>query len=170
MTYRFSSLTIKKKQVILRTGFLVRQTVDISVARIESIDIRQTVFGSLFHYGSLVITGTGGTRQLINYLSSMNVSYKIFVHTEEKNLQLNFEHVLVTDPNPIRSFVNLSNSDIVVGSRSAHSSVPSIVSGSLALVPARNWLPCPSHWIKVTDSGSFDLTLLEKYVAKSSAK
>lgn len=108
--------------------------------------------------------------QLINYLSSMNVSYKIFVHTEEKNLQLNFEHVLVTDPNPIRSFVNLSNSDIVVGSRSAHSSVPSIVSGSLALVPARNWLPCPSHWIKVTDSGSFDLTLLEKYVAKSSAK
>lgn len=69
VTYRFSSLTIKKKQVILRTGFLVRQTVDISVERIESIDIRQTVFGSLFHYGSLVITGTGGTRQLINYLS-----------------------------------------------------------------------------------------------------
>lgn len=69
VTYRFSSLTIKKKQLILRTGLLVRQTVDISVDRIESIDIRQTVFGSVLHYGSLVITGTGGTRQLINYLS-----------------------------------------------------------------------------------------------------
>ena len=69
VTYRFSSLTIKKKQVILRTGLLVRQTVDIAVARIESIDIRQTVFGTLLHYGSLVITGTGGTRQVINYLS-----------------------------------------------------------------------------------------------------
>jgi uncharacterized membrane protein YdbT with pleckstrin-like domain len=69
VTYRFSSLTIKKKQVILRTGLLVRQTVDIPFARIESIDIRQTIIGSLFQYGSLVITGTGGSRQLIHYLS-----------------------------------------------------------------------------------------------------
>ena len=69
VTYRFSSLTIKKKQVILRTGFLVRQTLDIPMARIESIDIRQTLFGSLFQYGSLVITGTGGSRQVINYIS-----------------------------------------------------------------------------------------------------
>jgi uncharacterized membrane protein YdbT with pleckstrin-like domain len=69
MTYHFSSLTIKKKQLILQSGFLVRQTIDISIARIESIDIRQTVLGTLFQYGSLVIIGTGGTRQEINYLS-----------------------------------------------------------------------------------------------------
>lgn len=69
ITYRFSSLTIKKKQLILRTGFLVRQTVDIPLARIESIDIRQTILGSLLQYGSLVITGTGGSRQMIHNIS-----------------------------------------------------------------------------------------------------
>src|SRR3990167_1869038 len=69
VTYHFSSLIIKKKQVILRTGLRVQQTIDIAVSRIESIDIRQTIIGSLFQYGSLVITGTGGTRQVINYLS-----------------------------------------------------------------------------------------------------
>lgn len=68
VTYYFSSLMIKKNQVILRTGLLVRKTVDIPLNKIESIDISQTIIGSLFHYGTLVITGTGGTRHLINYL------------------------------------------------------------------------------------------------------
>jgi len=69
VNYRFSSLTIKKKQVIFRTGLLVRQTVDISLVRIESIDIRQSLLGSLLQYGSLVITGTGGSRQVIDYIA-----------------------------------------------------------------------------------------------------
>ncbi|WED43238.1 PH domain-containing protein [Legionella cardiaca] len=68
VTYHFSSLTIKQKQVILRTGMLVRQTVDIPLSKIESIDIRQSILGSIFRYGSLVITGTGGTRHVMNFL------------------------------------------------------------------------------------------------------
>ena len=69
VTYQFSSLTIKKKQVILCTGVLVRKTLDFPLNKIESIDIRQSLLGSVFQYGSVVITGTGGSRQLINYLS-----------------------------------------------------------------------------------------------------
>lgn len=68
VTYYCSSLTIKKKQVILRTGMLVRQTVDIPLSKIETIDIRQSIMGSIFQYGALIITGTGGTKHLINYL------------------------------------------------------------------------------------------------------
>ncbi len=68
VTYYFSSITIKKKQVILRTGIIVRQTVDIPLSKIETIDIRQSILGSLFKYGALVITGTGGTKHLINYI------------------------------------------------------------------------------------------------------
>ncbi|KTD18216.1 PH domain-containing protein [Legionella jordanis] len=70
VTYHFSSVTIKKKQVILRTGMLVRQTVDIPMSKIETIDIRQSILGSIFRYGSLVITGTGGTRHIINFLAN----------------------------------------------------------------------------------------------------
>jgi len=69
LNYQFSSLTIKKNQVILRTGILVRQTIDIPLNKIESIDIRQSIIGSMLQYGSLVITGTGGTRQMVNYLN-----------------------------------------------------------------------------------------------------
>lgn len=68
-TYHFSWLTIKKKQVILCNGILIRQTIDIPLNKIESVDIRQTILGSLLQYGSLVITGTGGSRQAIDFLS-----------------------------------------------------------------------------------------------------
>ena len=69
LTFIFSSLVIKKRQVILCTGILIRQTIDIPLSKIESIDIRQSILGSILQYGSLVITGTGGTRQFVNYLS-----------------------------------------------------------------------------------------------------
>ncbi|KTD79191.1 PH domain-containing protein [Legionella waltersii] len=69
VTYYFSSLTIKPKQVIIRTGIIVRQTVDIPLNKIETIDIRQSIIGSIFSYGTLMITGTGGTKYQINYLS-----------------------------------------------------------------------------------------------------
>lgn len=68
VTYYFSSITIKRKQVIFRTGIIVRQTLDIPLSKIETIDIRQSILGSIMQYGTLVITGTGGTRHLINYL------------------------------------------------------------------------------------------------------
>ena len=69
ITYQFSSLTIKKGQVILRSGFLVRQTIDVPIAKIESIDIRQSVGGTIFQYGFLMITGTGGTRNSMNFVA-----------------------------------------------------------------------------------------------------
>lgn len=69
VNYHFSSLTIKKKQVIFRTGLVLRQTVDLPLSKIESIDIRQSILGSIFRYGVLIITGTGGTRHAINFVS-----------------------------------------------------------------------------------------------------
>ena len=69
MNYHFSSLTIKKHQVILQKGVLVRNTLDIPLNKIESIDIRQSLLGTLLCYGTVVITGTGGSRQLVHYLN-----------------------------------------------------------------------------------------------------
>ena len=69
LTYLSSSLIIKNKQVILCTGILVRQTTDIPLNKIECVDIRQSILGSIFHYGTLVVTGSGGSRQVVNYLS-----------------------------------------------------------------------------------------------------
>ncbi len=68
-TYHFCSLTIISNQLIVRKGFITRQTTNIALNKIESIDIRQSIFGTLFGYGDLEITGTGGTRELMTYIS-----------------------------------------------------------------------------------------------------
>lgn len=68
VNYHFSSLTIEKKRVIFRTGIMVRKTTDIPYTKIESIDIRQSIIGSIMRYGSLMITGTGGTQHFINFV------------------------------------------------------------------------------------------------------
>jgi uncharacterized membrane protein YdbT with pleckstrin-like domain len=69
VTYYFSSLTIKTNQVVLRTGVIVRQIINIPLNKIEAIDIRQSILGSILGYGMVSITGTGGTCRVIDYLS-----------------------------------------------------------------------------------------------------
>lgn len=68
VNYYFSSVTIRPKQVILQTGVLLRKYTDIPMNKIETIDIQQSILGSIFHYGTLMITGTGGTRHFIVFL------------------------------------------------------------------------------------------------------
>ena len=67
--YYFSILIIKKNRLILQTGWLVRQTMDIPLSKIESIDIRQNILGSLLNYGDLLIIGTGGSRSTMPHLN-----------------------------------------------------------------------------------------------------
>ena len=55
--------------MIFRTGVLVRKITDIPYTKIESVDIRQSIMGSIMRYGSLMITGTGGTRHFINFIA-----------------------------------------------------------------------------------------------------
>lgn len=67
--YQYSSLTIKSNRLVIRSGFLVRQTVDIPINKIESVDIRQSILGTILGYGSIELTGTGGTREYMLNIS-----------------------------------------------------------------------------------------------------
>ncbi len=63
--YAFTLVIVKPNHVILQSGFLVQQTLDFPMRRIESIDIRQTIIGAMLNYGDIVITGSGGTQQVV---------------------------------------------------------------------------------------------------------
>lgn len=70
ITWQYSSLAIKPQQIILSQGFIMRETITIPVSKIESVDIRQSIIGTLLHYGTLVITGSGGTHQIMDNIHS----------------------------------------------------------------------------------------------------
>jgi uncharacterized membrane protein YdbT with pleckstrin-like domain len=69
LMYRFCSLTISKTQLVLRKGFLVRQTMDIPLNKIASVSIQQNILGTILGYGNIQITDTGGSAESVHYIS-----------------------------------------------------------------------------------------------------
>ena len=55
-----TELAYTDKRIITKFGIIARNTDEIKINAIESIDIRQGVLGRLFNFGNLIISGTGG--------------------------------------------------------------------------------------------------------------
>jgi uncharacterized membrane protein YdbT with pleckstrin-like domain len=57
--YASTELAITNKRVIAKTGLIERKTVEMFIAKVESIQVEQSVLGRLLDYGTVVISGTG---------------------------------------------------------------------------------------------------------------
>ena len=54
---------ITNKRVIIKTGLISRRTLEMNLSKIESVKVDQGIFGRILGYGTIVICGTGGTRE-----------------------------------------------------------------------------------------------------------
>lgn len=61
--YTTSEFAVTDRRVIIKVGWIQRRTLETMLNKVEGISIDQTVTGRLFGYGSITITGTGGTRE-----------------------------------------------------------------------------------------------------------
>ena len=60
---RTSEFAVTNKRVIIKRGLVRRHTLELLLAKVESIEVDQSIAGRLFGYGSIVVIGTGGTRE-----------------------------------------------------------------------------------------------------------
>lgn len=58
-----SEFAVTNKRVIIKVGFISRRTIEINMSKVESVEIIQDIFGRLLNYGTIVVIGTGGTRE-----------------------------------------------------------------------------------------------------------
>lgn len=58
-----AEFAVTNKRVILKTGFIQKDSAEIFLAKIESVGVDQTILGRLLGYGSVIIRGTGGSQQ-----------------------------------------------------------------------------------------------------------
>jgi uncharacterized membrane protein YdbT with pleckstrin-like domain len=56
---RTTEIAYTNKRMILKQGVISRDTDEIRIDKIESIDIKQSIMGRIFGYGTIYITGTG---------------------------------------------------------------------------------------------------------------
>jgi uncharacterized membrane protein YdbT with pleckstrin-like domain len=54
---------VTNKRVIVKIGTLQRRTVEIMLSKVEGVSVDQTLLGRLANSGTVIITGTGGTRE-----------------------------------------------------------------------------------------------------------
>jgi uncharacterized membrane protein YdbT with pleckstrin-like domain len=63
ITMKSAEFAVTNKRVILKVGFVEKDTAEIFLAKIESVAVDQTIVGRLLNYGAIVIRGTGGSLQ-----------------------------------------------------------------------------------------------------------
>jgi uncharacterized membrane protein YdbT with pleckstrin-like domain len=55
-----TEVAVTSKRVIYKTGIVRRVTSEISVDKIETVLVEQSILGRVFNFGTIVIRGTGG--------------------------------------------------------------------------------------------------------------
>jgi uncharacterized membrane protein YdbT with pleckstrin-like domain len=63
IAYYTSEFAITSKRLIIKTGFISRNTFEMNLSKIESINVNQSILGRMLGYGTVVIMGTGSTRE-----------------------------------------------------------------------------------------------------------
>ena len=61
---RSSEFAVTNKRVIIKLGVLNTRSIELLLPKIEGIEVTQSLTGRLFGYGEIIVTGSGGTKEL----------------------------------------------------------------------------------------------------------
>ncbi len=61
--YASSEFAVTNKRVIVKVGLVYRQTLELVLTKVETIGVEQTILGRILNYGTIIVTGTGGTKE-----------------------------------------------------------------------------------------------------------
>jgi uncharacterized membrane protein YdbT with pleckstrin-like domain len=59
-----SEFAVTTTRLIFKVGLIGRYTTELLLGKVESIGVQQTLAGRLLNYGDLVVTGTGGAKEV----------------------------------------------------------------------------------------------------------
>jgi tetratricopeptide (TPR) repeat protein len=62
INYFTSEFGVTNKRIIAKVGFVRRRSLEVLLSKIEGIQVDQGIIGRLLNYGSVVISGTGGSK------------------------------------------------------------------------------------------------------------
>lgn len=82
--YKTTELAVTNKRVIAKFGFISRQTIELNINKVESIQVNQGIFGRIFNYGSLVVSGAGNPQAPIPGISNPMNFRRVFMETQDK--------------------------------------------------------------------------------------
>ena len=70
LRYATSQYAVTDKRVLARMGILERRSLETLLSKIEAIEVQQNLTGRLLGYGTITITGTGGTEEALERIAA----------------------------------------------------------------------------------------------------
>jgi uncharacterized membrane protein YdbT with pleckstrin-like domain len=61
---RSSEFVVTNRRVMIKTGLVSTRTLELNISKIESVSVNQGLFDKLIGAGDIVISGSGGTREV----------------------------------------------------------------------------------------------------------
>ena len=58
-----SEFAITNKRLVIKVGFIKRKTLEMVLTKVETIRVDQSILGRVLNYGTIMVTGTGGTNE-----------------------------------------------------------------------------------------------------------
>jgi uncharacterized membrane protein YdbT with pleckstrin-like domain len=58
-----SEFAVTNRRVIVKVGLVYRRTLELVLAKVETVGVEQSIMGRVLNYGTIVVTGTGGTKE-----------------------------------------------------------------------------------------------------------
>ena len=83
--YKSTELAVTTKRIIVKSGFIRRQTVEINLSKAESIQVDQGILGRVFDFGTLVISGTGTSHAPLVGIAEPLAFRKAFIEAQDSS-------------------------------------------------------------------------------------
>ena len=64
-----TEMAVTNKRVIVKTGLASRRTLELLLARIESVVVEEPAMGRILGYGTVILRGTGGTPETFHQIA-----------------------------------------------------------------------------------------------------
>lgn len=84
--YMTTELVITNKKIISKFGFIKRDTIEMLLPKIESIQVNQSVLGRMLNYGSVVVSGGGNPQAPVPGIASPIEFRKKFMDIQERTV------------------------------------------------------------------------------------
>jgi uncharacterized membrane protein YdbT with pleckstrin-like domain len=63
LNYWTSEFAVTNRRILAKVGLIQRRSLEVNLSKVESIEVNQSILGRILNYGTIVVRGTGGTRE-----------------------------------------------------------------------------------------------------------
>ncbi len=87
LRYVTTELAITNKKIIAKFGFIKRDTIELLLPKVESVQVNQSILGRMFDYGSVVVAGAGNPQAPVPGIADPVGFRRHFMEIQERSTQ-----------------------------------------------------------------------------------